>query len=101
MRIIEKNAGPKLPYEVSGTKLCFDDDLTVNLSKRQEDEPVHLDICTDWRGQLVLGTANGRAFVAEIDIPAREYRTAGAEEEAAEPLPLDMNDVTLTLWAVE
>ena len=55
--------------------------------------------------------------MAQIDIPAREYKKPEATEETAtveeggeqagttgapqpEPLPLDMEKVTLTLWAL-
>lgn len=101
MIIIEKNQGEKIPYEVMGKKICFDDDLTINLARRQGDEPEHIDVCFDRFGSLVLGAAAGRAYVAEIDIPARAYETAGEGEDlTAVPLPLDMDAVTLTLWAV-
>jgi hypothetical protein len=45
--------------------------------------------------------------VAEIDVPARQYLEADDEEAmdegtmTPEPVPLDMDTVTLTLWAVE
>ena len=105
MIIVEKNQGPKIPYEVNGTKICFDDDLTINLSKRQQDWCVHIDVCSDQDGELVIGTAAGRAYVAEIDIPAREYEYheagEGEEPEPPTPLPLDMDKVTLSLWSIE
>ena len=102
MIIIEKNVGPKIEYEVTGKKICFDDDLTINLAKRQRDDPEHIDVCFDSDGELVIGAAAGRAYVAEIDIPAREYETTGeGDEQTIEPLPLDMDTVTLTLWAIE
>ena len=101
MIIINKNEGPKIPYEVSGTRVCFDDDLTLNLSKRLEDWPVHIDICYDADRELVIGAAAGRSYVAEIDIPAREYEITGeGDEQTITPLPLDMDNVTLTLWAI-
>lgn len=93
MIVIEKNHGEKLPYEVSGTRLTLDDDLTINLAKRQRDDAEHIDVCYDRDRELVIGAAAGRSYVAEIDIPAREY-------EAGTPLPLDMDAVTLTLWAI-
>lgn len=93
MIINEKNPGAKIPWEQNGTKVTFDDDLTINLAKRLEDWNVHIDICSDADGALVIGAAAGRKYVAEIDIPAREY----SEEE---PLPLDMDKVTLSLWAI-
>lgn len=117
MKVIEINEGSKIPYEVSKTKICFDDDLTINLAKRQEDWPVHIDILTDGDGVLVTGAESGNYYVAQIDIPAREYKNPEATEETAtveeggeqagttdapqpEPLPLDMKKVTLTLWAL-
>lgn len=101
MIVIEKNEGPKIPYEVTGKKICFDDDLTINLAKREDDWPVHIDVCSDRDGNLVIGTAAGRAYVAEIDIPAREYTPGAGEEDPPVPVPLDMDKVTLTLWAIE
>ncbi|MBR2941854.1 MAG: hypothetical protein IKB82_00495 [Clostridia bacterium] len=113
MNIIHKNEGPKIPYEVFGNKICFDDDLTINLAKREDDWPVHIDVCHDADGELVIGAAAGRAYVAEIDIPKREYIEVPAEEPVAtgdegmgggptmEPVPFDIDRVTLTLWAVE
>ena len=105
MIVVEKNVGEKIEYEVNGTKVCFDDDLTINLKKREEDWPVHIDVCFDADGNLVIGTAAGRAYVAEIDIPARQYIThepvEGEEPEPPTPVPLDMDTVTLTLWAID
>ena len=45
MIIVEKNQGTKIPYEVDGTRITFADDLSLNLAKREEDWPVHIDIC--------------------------------------------------------
>lgn len=105
MIVVEKNVGEKIEYEVNGTKVCFDDDLTINLKKREEDWPVHIDVCYDGDENLVIGTAAGRAYVAEIDIPARQYITPdpveGEEPEPPIPVPLDMDTVTLTLWAID
>ena len=120
MIIINKNEGPKIPYSVRNKKITFDDDLTINLVKRERDDPVHIDICMDIYDELVIGAAAGRRYVAEIDIPARQYEypetvTVGEElnepsgeggefpdeGEAPVPIPLDMDTVTLSLWALE
>ena len=122
MVVIEKNEGPKIPCSVRTTKVTFDDDLTINLAKREQDWAVHIDICTDADGELVIGAAVGRMYVAEIDIPARRYESVPVESgdgaaytesvtegdepspepsEQLVPIPLDMNLVTLSLWAVE
>jgi len=110
MIIVNKNEGPKIPYTTRTTKITFDDDLTINLAKRERDDPVHIDICADRDGELVIGAVAGRRYVAEIDIPARRYEEQPDPEEQGEPdgegsapvpIPLDMNLVTLSLWALE
>lgn len=109
MIIVEKNEGPKIAYEIDDVsdtkkKITFDDDLTINLAKREEDWLVHIDVCSDSKGDLVIGTAAGRAYVAEIDIPAREYEEGEPSGEGDEaplvPVPLDLDKVTLSLWAL-
>ena len=104
MIIVEKNQGEKIPYEVTGKKICFDDDLTINLAKREQDDAVHIDICYDRNQELVIGAAVGWAYVAEIDIPARTYEDGEPSGEGDEgtrvPVPLDMDKVTLSLWAI-
>ena len=109
MIVIEKNVGPKIDYEIQNTatrkRITFDDDLTINLAKRQEDWPVHIDVCYDEDGALVIGAAAGRRYVAELDIPAREYEQGEASGDddtpPAVPVPLDLDTVTLSLWAIE
>lgn len=116
MKIVNKNEGTKIPYEVMGNKICFDDDLTINLAKREENDAVHIDVCFDDDRNLVIGAAAGRLYVAEIDIPAREWVEVELEDENAEnmenvgtamksfsrePVPFDISKVTLSLWAID
>lgn len=106
MIVIHKNEGPKIPYSVRTTKITFDDDLQINLAKREQDWAVHIDVCADEDGCLVVGAAAGRRYVAEIDIPPRRYEEGSeivneGEEPEPVPVPLDMNTVTLSLWALE
>lgn len=35
MKIVEKNAGTKIDFEVSGTKITFADELMLNLAKNK------------------------------------------------------------------
>lgn len=37
MKIVEKNAGTKIDFEVSGTKITFADELMLNLAKLQKE----------------------------------------------------------------
>ena len=125
VKVIEKNEGQKIAWKQSTTKLTFgEDELMVNVAKYQKDWPVQLDICGDRDGNLVLGVGEGRYYVAQVDIPAVKYTepqpiepdeaeiAAAAESEngegggmqqrftPAEVIPLEMSDVTLTLWAI-
>ena len=110
IKVIEKNEGQKIGYEVSGTMIFLgDQEIMVNAAKYQRDWPVHLDICSNRDNQLVIGTGEGLYYTAEIDIPAKKYtepeEVEGEEDEGdgtpAEEIPLDMADVTLTLWSIE
>lgn len=106
MIVIEKNEGLKIPYEVSKTKIMFNDELMINIEKYERDFEQHLDICRDENRCLAMGLATN--YVAQIDIPARQYIDVmdGVDEEGKDkivksPLPIDMEAVTLTLWNVE
>ncbi len=81
MQVIEKNIGPKIAYEEIGTRVTFgDEELMLNLARYQRDWPVHLDVCSNRDGQLVVGTGTGLYYVAQLDIPAIQY---------AEPEPVE------------
>lgn len=117
MKIVEKNEGRKIDYKLTGTKLEFADGaLTIDLARYQKDDPVTRDIMVDSDGYLMMG--RGRYYVAQVEIPAREYTEtelpAPVAEEAADqggiqsmpgvertPLPLDTEDVTLYLFAID
>ncbi len=113
MNILEKNEGPKLAYAVDGTKLTLgDDELTLNLARYEQDWPQHIDVMRDRAGCLVTSispAAADLAYAAQIDIPARAYTEVpapagmtvdGGPETVPEPVPFDMDRVTLTLWAI-
>lgn len=53
-----------------------------------------------------MGTGDGLFYVAEVDIPAREYEQqeeSDREGEGKAPVAkkLDMSQVTVTLWGLE
>ena len=75
MIVINKNEGTKIPYEVSGKRITFDDDLSLNLAKQEKDWPVHIDVCVDRDGNLCTGTGVGLYYVAQIDTPPLRKRT--------------------------
>ncbi len=106
MNVIEINEGTKIPYSVDGNYLSLNDDMIFNLAKREEDDPVHIDVCSDGDGRLMNAVKGNCAYVATIDIPAREYletETEGENGEATttrEPVAFNIDNVTLTLWAL-
>lgn len=123
--VIEKNAGQKIDFEQSGTRLIFgDDEIMLNAAKYQKDWDVEVDICRDKSGNLTIGTGSGLRYVAQVEIPAATYTETEieAEEPAEAPTsedaaegdgmnqkttvqrdknPLDMGDVTVILWSIE
>ena len=123
MQTIEKNAGKKIDYELTGTKLSFADGaLTLDLARRQRDSVTTLDIMVDSEGNLTTG--QGRFYAAQVEIPAIEYdekiipAPESAEPEDGEddapggmgggretvertPRPLDMDKVTLSLFSID
>ena len=49
-----------IPYEVSGKTIDFDDgELMFNVSKKERDYEVVIDICEDYTGGLVMGADAG------------------------------------------
>lgn len=123
--VIEKNAGQKIDFEQSSTRLIFgDDEIMLNAAKYQKDWDVEVDVCRDKSGNLTIGTGSGLRYVAQVMIPAATYtETEIPAEETAEALaaedaaegdgmnqkttmqrdknPLDMGDVTVILWSIE
>lgn len=92
-----------IAYETSGDKITLGDDaLTMNLSRYEQDDAKHIDICLDATGCLVVGTFTGRKYIAEIDIHARKYTKEIVDEGTVNtPAPFDIDLCTLTLWAIE
>lgn len=101
MQVIEKNEGPKIAYDENGTMVFLGDyELMINAAKYQRDWPVYIDVCSNRDSQLTLGTGEGLYYVAQLDIPAIQYTEPATEEEIPQPIPIDMNDVVLTLWSL-
>lgn len=111
MNVVEKNIGPKIEYNQENENLIsFRDELFLNLAKCERDYPVQIDICEN--GDGILTTGISKKYIAQIDIPARQYNeipiedtSVGTESEGEsiklEPVPFSMNNVTLTLWAIK
>ncbi len=105
MQVVLKpeNGSDFVEYEVTGNKITFgDDELTINLAKRERDDDVMIDICKDYLGNLTVGTGGARVYVAQVFVPARQYRDIEIGEEIhSEPVPFDIDNVILTLYEQE
>lgn len=104
MIIVEKTEGSKIEHEIMGNLLVLDNAIYLNLPIYERDYPVSIDISRNEYGMLTMGLS--RSYVAQIDIPEREYELVETDNQdedgnyisARMPLPFDFNKVTLTLW---
>ena len=121
MNEVIKTPGKHIVYDTTSKSIIFgeDEDLSINLKNRAQDEKTLIDICSDSDGFLVVGTAAGLRYVAQVEIPARQYTEeeqenpnydpeAEAGTEAAsqtitvrEPVPFDIDNCTIYLWGME
>ena len=121
MNEVIKTPGKHIVYDTTSKSIIFgeDEDLSINLKNREQDEKTLIDICSDSDGFLVVGTAAGLRYVAQVEVPARQYTEeeqenpnydpeAEAGTEAAsqtitvrEPVPFDIDNCTIYLWGME
>lgn len=103
--IIEKTGGVKVDVRFSGNKIILgDDEMTLNLSKYERDDPVHIDIGLNAWGFLTFGVSS--RYAVQIEIPARSYKyeESGEVDEQGRPKtekvaqPFSMEAVTVILW---
>lgn len=108
MKEVIMTPGTHIEYETSQKSITFgDEDLTINLKNREMDEKVTIDICSDKQGFLVVGAETGSRYVAQIEIPAREYTEETVESDNDETtvqnvaVPFDIDKCTIYLWGME
>ncbi len=113
MQIVEMNEGTKIDFNLRAKKLSFaDGEITIDLQRYQRDETTVKDIMVDSDGYLTMG--KGRYYVAQVEIPAREYdeetETVTEEVDGEEterevttrtPKELDTDKVVLYLFSID
>ena len=106
MQVIKKpESGEKfVSYSIDGNILSLgDDEIMINLAKKERDDEVVIDIVRDLTQGLLMGL-EGATYVAEIHIPPREYATEAAVGEDGKdttklaPIAFDPDKVTLYLF---
>lgn len=108
-----------IPFEVMGKIVSFNDgDLMFDVSKKERDYEVVIDICQDYTGALVMGATEGERYVAQLVVPEREYIETTMENPdydpeadmegmesstitTREPVPFDIEKCELRLWEME
>lgn len=107
MKIAYKNTGEYVAFSLDGAVLSLRGGaLAVDLSELARDYDVHVDICEDSGGRLVAG--HSARYVAELDIPAREYAVSATPKSddfgfpvlIKRPKPFGADNVLLTLWNI-
>lgn len=124
MKVINKPEDGKnfVEYSTRGTKISFNDgEISADLQKKERDDDVKIDVCMDYMGGLTFGTSGAKVYVAQIFIPARQYKEVvdddyiipygdgsegdgtvdGQEHTKLEPVPFSMDNVELTLFEQE
>lgn len=106
IKVIEKNAGKKVGYELEGNTLWIGDAIAMKLQRLQTDDVVKKDVCVDKDGNLVFGL--GENYVAQVEILPREYDyIPGEPDSEGNPTTkkvqkdFDISRCTLTLWSIE
>jgi hypothetical protein len=106
--------GPYLEFFKNGTVLSRGDDV-LDCAARQGDSQAIIDVCMNPAGGLKFGAdGDAEAYVANVIIPARQYKTQTVVDGAGSPvlnedgseqleqvvLPLDMGQVVGNLWTI-
>jgi hypothetical protein len=106
IKVVEKNEGKKIGYELDGTTLWIGDTIAIKLPKYQLDTEVTKDICADELGNLVMGL--GKNYVAQVTIYPKEYEyveqkneETGETDTVQKEKDFDISKCTLTLWSIE
>lgn len=116
---LPQNGTNFINYEIVKNNIDFNNgELIFNISKKERDYDVVVDICKDYTGSLVMGATEGQSYVAQLFIPAREYiekevenidlsvgfldeGTASMTNLSQEPVPFNINKCELRLWELE
>lgn len=103
MKEVYMGKGTYIEYETTKKSITFgDEDLTINLKNMEMDEKRTVDICEDRYGTLYSSPAGADKYVAQVEIPAREYASEETEDGSTlVPVPFDINKCTIYLWPID
>ncbi len=119
MKEVIVTEGRHIEYATTKKSITFgDEDLMINLKNREQDEDVMIDICMDLNKTLVIGASTANRYVAQVLIPARQYKEVEVDNpdydssQAAgednpekitqlEPVEFNTKNCTIYLYALE
>lgn len=105
MQLILLGQGPHHDFAINGTAVVLGD-VHIDCAAEQRDETVAIDIYHTEQGMSRQGPG---AFAATVEIPPRQYPAEESIPETqpeldagsaqpVEPLPLNPDTITVTLW---
>ena len=86
IKVVEKNEGRKIGYELEGSTLWIGDAIAMRLPRLQTDDTVKKDICADADGNLVFGL--GENYVHRLKSRQRNMSTSRERQTQKEKRPL-------------
>lgn len=106
MRMQTRGAGPHPDVSVSGSVVTVGE-VTVNCEERQDESAVMIDLRQEKSGPVT--ESGGGRQVASVYIPPRRYQEVatgetddeGNEVVSREAVPLDPDQVLVTLWTIQ
>jgi hypothetical protein len=100
--VADGSAYPVYSLNESKKELVIEN-VVIDLEKETGDDQNIINITRKSNGECVIGLEGKNGYVADIEIPPRQYRfeeTGEGEDKKTEKisLPLDLNTVVLKLW---
>ena len=73
---LPENGKNFIEYEVTKKSITFgDEELTINLEKKERDYDISVDVVRDYSGGLLcMINSSAERYVAQVLIPARKYK---------------------------
>lgn len=87
MNEVIKTPGKHIVYDTTSKSIIFgeDEDLSINLKNREQDETTLIDICSDSDGFLVVGTGGRAAVCGAGGNPGQTVHRGGAGKPELRP----------------
>lgn len=91
-----------IEYETRNNTITFgDDELSINLAKKERDYDISVDVIRDYSGGLLCSIdSSAEEYVAQVLIPARQYNEEEKENPNYNPSNPESGETTVVRTAV-